>query len=247
MKNSANKFIVLQETESTNNYANRLILSDKAEHGSVVLAHYQKEGKGQGRNHWESEAGMNLLASIILYPRFLPAGKQFYLSKIISLALVDILSSETEHVTIKWPNDIYIENNKIAGILIENSVKGNYMESSVLGVGLNLNQKQFNSDAPNPVSLKQITGKHYNVEKMAELLVLSVFSWYEKLEAHQTVEIDSRYLSHLFRLNEWAGFIKNKQYVEGRILGIGEFGQLIWEDRSGNITTSMFKEIEFVI
>ncbi len=247
MKNSANKFIVLQEVESTNNYANRLLLSDKAEHGSVVLAQYQKEGKGQAGKQWESEAGMNLLASIILHPEFLQPDKQFYLSKITSLALVDLLSSETEQVTIKWPNDIYVKNRKIAGILIENSIKGNYLNSSVLGIGLNLNQEKFFSDAPNPVSLKQITAKNYKVEEMAELLVFYIFRWYEKLKMNSLNEVDVRYFSKLYRKNEWAKYQKNNQLFEARITGVGEFGQLILEDRTGTITTNMFKEIEFVI
>ena len=119
------KVIYLKEVESTNNYANKLILSDTAEDGTVVLAQHQTGGKGQLGNSWESEAGKNLLMSIIWFPRFLPAGQQFLISKVVSLAITDFLQNEIQNSTIKWPNDIYIDNRKLAGILIENSVKGN--------------------------------------------------------------------------------------------------------------------------
>jgi BirA family transcriptional regulator, biotin operon repressor / biotin---[acetyl-CoA-carboxylase] ligase len=136
--NLTNKnFIFLNEVESTNNYANQLVLSKAAEHGTVVLAQYQKKGRGQQGNFWESEFGKNMLASFIIFPQFLIAAKQFYISKIVSLALVDFLKTETNEVSVKWPNDIYIQNKKIAGILIENSVKGVNVSSSIIGIGLN--------------------------------------------------------------------------------------------------------------
>ncbi len=241
------KTIFLTEVESTNNYANQLVLSKAAEHGTVVLAQHQKKGKGQQGNSWESEAEKNLLASIILFPRFLPAGKQFYLSKIASLAITKFLQSETNQISIKWPNDIYIGNKKVAGILIENAVKGQNLSSSVVGIGLNLNQEIFVSDAPNPVSLKQITGNDYDVKKVAELIADNINFWYLQLENGNFEEIDTAYLSALFRLNEWGVFVKQEKQFEARIKGIGEFGHLMLEERNGVITEYMFKEVEFVI
>jgi BirA family biotin operon repressor/biotin-[acetyl-CoA-carboxylase] ligase len=240
-------FIFLTEVESTNNYANQLVLSKAAEHGTVVLAQHQKMGRGQQGNHWESEFGKNLLMSIILFPLFLPAAKQFYLSKMASLALVDFLKTETKDVSVKWPNDIYIQNKKIAGILIENSVNGRNLSSAVIGIGLNLNQEKFDSDAPNPVSLKQITGKDYNVKIVAEVISNYINIWYKKLLAEGFNEIDSAYFNHLFRANEWALFADQKKAFEGKIIGIGEFGRLILEDKNGVIAEYMFKEVEFLI
>lgn len=239
--------ICLKEVESTNNYANQLVLSKAAEHGTVVLAQHQKKGRGQQGNSWESEAGKNLLASFILFPQFLPAAKQFQLSKIISLALVDFLKTETNSVSIKWPNDIYIQNKKVAGILIENSVMGSYLSSSVVGVGLNLNQEKFVSDAPNPVSLKQVTEKDYDIETVAGRITEHLNKWYKTLENGSFGNIDSAYLNHLFRMNEWVVFAKDRTKFEARITGIGEYGQLILEDRNGNFSEYMFKEVEFVI
>ena len=246
--NLTNKnFIFLTEVESTNNYANQLVLSKAAEHGTVVLAQYQKKGRGQQKNNWESEFGKNMLASFILFPQFLTAAKQFYLSKIASLALVDFLKTETNEVSVKWPNDIYFQNKKIAGVLIENSVKGNNVSSAIIGIGLNLNQEKFITDAPNPVSLKLISGKDYIVESVADQIREYFFIWYDKLQAGRFNEIDTTYYSQLFRANEWALFAKQGIQFDARICGIGDFGQLILEERNGSLSEFMFKEVEFVI
>jgi BirA family transcriptional regulator, biotin operon repressor / biotin---[acetyl-CoA-carboxylase] ligase len=246
MKEKAKNIIVLNEVESTNNYANRLILSN-AEEGTVVLAQFQSKGRGQGGNWWESEAGKNLLATVILYPRFLNAGNQFILSKIVSLSLVEFLEKITDNVSIKWPNDIYVGNKKIAGILIENSISGSNLFSSVLGIGLNLNQEKFLSDAPNPVSLKQITGKEYNIEIVVSEILESILKWYKKIESGNFSEIDSVYFSQLFRWREWEKYSKDGNIFEAKIVGIGEFGQLQLEKRDGTVEEFMFKEVEFII
>ncbi len=237
----------LTEVESTNNYANQLVLSKAAEHGTVVLAQHQKKGKGQQGKSWESESGKKLLASIILFPSFLHAAKQFYLSKIASLAIFDFLKTEINGISIKWPNDIYIQHKKVAGILIENAVKGQTLSSSIIGIGLNLNQQLFVSDALNPVSLMQITGKVYDIELVAELIFQNLNNWYCILENGGFDEIDSAYFNLLFRANEWAVFAKQGKRFEARIKGIGEFGQLILEERNGSFSEFMFKEVEFVI
>lgn len=247
MNLTSKNLILLNEVESTNNYANQLVLSKAAEHGTVVLAQYQKKGRGQQGNFWESEFGKNMLASLIVFPQFLTAAKQFYLSKIVSLALVDFLKTETNEVSVKWPNDIYVRNKKIAGILIENSIKAVNVSSAIIGIGLNLNQEKFISDAPNPVSLKLITGKDYILETVVRQISEYFFIWYEKLQAEYFNEIDTNYYNQLFRANEWSLFAKQGTQFEAKISGIGEFGQLILENRNGFISEYMFKEVEFVI
>src|SRR5665811_173134 len=198
MNKTNKKLIFLDALESTNNYANQLILSNEAEEGTVVLARYQEKGRGQYGNRWESQAGKNLLASIILFPHFVPAGKQFQISKLVSLSIVGFLMNEVDKVAIKWPNDIYIENKKVAGILIENSIKGQYLFSSIVGIGLNLNQEKFISDAPNPVSLKQITEKNFDVNDVLNEILDAVFQWYKNLEAGNSDKINNAYLKNLY-------------------------------------------------
>lgn len=239
--------IILSETDSTNNYANRLIDEGKAVNGSFVLTQYQNNGRGQRGNTWESAPGENLLASFVFFPAFLSPAKQFYISKITSLALVDLLRENIYNVTVKWPNDIYVGTSKIAGILIETSILGNQFHSAVAGIGLNLNQEKFSDELPNPVSLKLLTGKSSDVMETAFKLRGILMNWYKKLEAGQMSEIDSAYHKNLFRISEWALFQKNEMRFEARILGTGEYGQLILEDRSGIQSSYMFKEIEFVI
>jgi BirA family biotin operon repressor/biotin-[acetyl-CoA-carboxylase] ligase len=240
-------FIFLNEVDSTNNYANQLVLTKAAEEGTVVLAQFQKAGKGQKGNSWESDAGKNLLASFILRPVFLNAASQFYISKIISLSIAEILKQKTRDITIKWPNDIYADNRKIAGILIENSVLGQNIETSIAGIGLNLNQEIFVSDAPNPVSLKQLTGKDYEIQQFADDLFVAVEKWYGKLQSGKFTEIDSVYHQSLFRMKEWASYSAEGKIFEARITGTGQFGQLRLEYLDGTVTEHFFKEVEFVI
>ncbi|NOR75354.1 MAG: biotin--[acetyl-CoA-carboxylase] ligase [Draconibacterium sp.] len=247
MNKLSKKIIVLNEVDSTNNYANQLVLSKAADEGTVIMTQFQKKGKGQLGNSWESESGKNILATLILYPRFLNAGKQFLISKIVSLSLVEFLKNETDDVSIKWPNDIYVGNKKIAGILIENSIKGNTLFSSLLGIGLNLNQIKFLSDAPNPISLKQLTGKEYVVETVVSEISESILKWYKRIKTGGFSKIDSEYFYHLFRNGEWTKYSKDGNVFEARIIGIGKFGQLQLEVKDGSINEFMFKEIEFVL
>jgi BirA family biotin operon repressor/biotin-[acetyl-CoA-carboxylase] ligase len=247
MRSTKNNTVVLSETDSTNNYANRLISTGKAVEGTVVLSSFQVSGRGQRGNRWESEAGKNLLASIIVFPKFLPVQRQFYLSKIISIAMVNWLSQHVDGVSVKWPNDIFVGKRKIAGILIETSVQGSSFHSAVIGVGLNLNQEKFSPELPNPVSLKQLTGKTYEPVTVAREIQQQFMEWYAKLQTGFYSGVDAAYHAHLFRMNEWSQFQKKGSVWEGRILGTGEFGNLIIESRSGEKSEFSFKEVEFIL
>lgn len=223
------------------------LVSDKHHEGTVVLAQYQGRGRGQAGSYWESEAGKNLLMSLILEPKFLEAGKQFYLSMAVSLALVNFLKKNVEGVKIKWPNDIYVDDKKIAGILIEQSVKGSFIESSVVGIGLNVNQVRFVSDAPNPVSMKQLTGKEFEIEVILDGLLKEIELWYDLLMQNAFSKIEIAYLENLFRMNAWHNYRTRDEEFTARIVGIGEFGQLQLELQSGETRSYLFKEVEFVL
>ncbi len=238
--------LVFDELDSTNNYARQMV-AEKQVKDAVVLAHYQQKGKGQQGNFWESEKGKNLTFSLVSTTDYLHATKQFYISKVVSVALVNWMSTEAEDVRIKWPNDIYVGKKKVAGILIENTIKGQKLDTSIIGIGLNLNQKKFYSDAPNPVSLKQLSGKDYAIELVLQQLLQSIDEQLNLLRGFKFTEIDDQYLEHLYLYKKWSWYKKDGKTFEARIVGIGEFGQLQLETKQSEILEFMFKEVEFVI
>jgi BirA family biotin operon repressor/biotin-[acetyl-CoA-carboxylase] ligase len=193
--------ISLPETGSTNTYAISLLSKERPEEGCVVITDNQTQGKGTDTNTWESEKGKNLTFSLILYPEF-KADQQFVLNKSISLGICDFVRAELpqSEITIKWPNDIYIGNNKSCGILIQNSVIGNRLDYVVVGIGLNVNQTIFTSDAPNPVSLKMISGKDYNLDELLHKLLNSIFEKYTEAKPETSRKIENDYRKKLYRL-----------------------------------------------
>jgi len=239
--------IFLDKVNSTNQYLSKLLKDSKLAEGSIVSTTYQETGKGQGNNAWESEKGKNLLVSMVLYPAFLPIDKNFLLSKIISLALIDYLLEETKDIKIKWPNDIYYKDKKIAGILIENIIKGSNINQSIVGIGLNLNQSDFTSDAPNPVSLSQITGKNYLIEEEIIKLRNFIRAHYQKLMLNKYPEINKEYLKFLYRFNSYHQYQANNQYFTAKITGVNEFGYLQLDTKAKEKIEFDFKEVEFVI
>lgn len=246
MSSTDKNIIVLNEVDSTNNYA-KCLMSAKVEEGTVVLAHYQQKGKGQQGNYWESEPDKNLLFSLILFPDWLVAEKQFLVSKIVSLALVEVLKKHVNEVSVKWPNDIYVGNKKIAGILIESSIKGANLGSTIIGVGLNVNQEIFISGAPNPTSLKSLSGECFEIMDILNDFLHIFYHWLEVLKSEDYGRVDAAYHSNLFRKNDWCNYRKVDEEFEARIVGIGAFGELQLELRSGEIESFMFKEVEFKV
>src|SRR6056297_946886 len=168
-----NKIISLLSVASTNEHARNLVQEGSPEEGTVIIAGEQKKGRGHGKNTWHSKRGKNLLFSIILYPRFILANTQFLLSKTISLGIYDYLCRYVSDVAIKWPNDIYVDDRKIAGILIENDLTGSSLNRSIVGIGININQVKFPEDLPNPVSMTQMIEKElYLKEGLNKLCAL---------------------------------------------------------------------------
>ncbi|MDP4187625.1 MAG: biotin--[acetyl-CoA-carboxylase] ligase, partial [Bacteroidota bacterium] len=171
----------MTEIDSTNYFAMNLAMKPDTEEFTVVWADEQTSGRGEGNNFWESEAGKNLTFSIILKPCFLKIEQQFFLSKAISLAIANFLQPIAGHISVKWPNDIYWKNKKICGILIENIVEQNIIRNSIAGIGLNINQEKFLSNAPNPVSLKNIMKQDYDLEFCLKEILLQIERFYQLL------------------------------------------------------------------
>ena len=230
---------------SSNNYAASQILTKRLPEGIVFVANSQVDGRGQASNKWESEPNMNLTFSILLYPDFLEITKQFEISKAISLGVADFLKPLASQVSIKWPNDIYISNGKVAGILIENSVRVDVISSCIVGIGLNINQQVFTSDAPNPISLSQHTGKTYDLEQSLTNLCRDLDRRYQQLESREFSRIDKDYTDMLYLNGCWSLFADQDGDFEGRITGVDKHGRLKIETRSGVIKKYDFKEVIF--
>ncbi len=239
--------IKLKETTSTNLYLQQLLKKEEVEEGTVIVVEEQTAGKGQGSNTWESEKGKNLTFSIVLYPDFIEIERHFFISEIVSLAVADTLSEETDDIYIKWPNDIYFREKKITGILIENTILGNVIQSSIIGVGTNINQQHFVSKAPNPVSLSQITGKEYELDSLLKSMLKNLYCRYKQLIDGEFEKIHQEYLAKLFRCNGFHTFKANDKCFEARIKEVTSSGYLLLETKDKKEYSFAFKEVQFVL
>lgn len=239
--------ITLDTVDSTMQYLARPELSACEDSFIVVTADYQTAGRGQKGTSWESEKGENLLLGLLLRPTFLHPQKQFYLSEICALALVETLNTYSDGFTIKWPNDIYYADRKVSGMLLEHTLLGATLSQTIVGIGLNVNQQTFFSDAPNPVSLYQILGEEVCRETVLEAFLQNFQTYYTRLEQHDSSAIHKSYLQHLYRRNEWAKFRDEIATFEGRIVDVEPTGRLIVETTEGALRKFAFKEVAYVI
>jgi BirA family transcriptional regulator, biotin operon repressor / biotin---[acetyl-CoA-carboxylase] ligase len=240
------KYIFRKILPSTNSYASALLRSQSIPEGTIIFTNYQTAGRGQADNSWESEENKNLLFSLILYPHIIRPEEQFLISKTISLGICDFLNQYTNNVSIKWPNDIYVKDDKIAGNLIESSIMGDKIENTIAGIGLNLNQKKFKSDAPNPVSLAFITGKEFNIQESLTNLASFLDKRYKQLMNGNWSEIDNEYSGNLYRYHQWSRYSDSRGIFEGRIVSVNSQGHLQIEDRTGKIFEYGYKEVNFL-
>lgn len=248
MTYSAPDFLVYTELGSTNTELKRLLNERKLAEHSVVITNHQTAGKGQVGNKWESEQNSNLTFSLLLKPTFLAPHLQFYISKAVSLALIDTIKQVSQQdATIKWPNDIYINDSKVAGILIENSILGSALDYCIVGIGLNVNQEAFISDAPNPISLKQLTGQHFELELLLELLLDNINERYHQLETHRMALINDDYLTNLYRKEGTYSYRDDKETFEAQIASVNEMGLLTLVDTNKQKREYAFKEVQFVM
>jgi len=215
--------------------------------GLVVAAYVQEQGRGQRGNRWMSEEGKNITFSLLLRPIFLKVEEQFTLSKVIALSISDWLKANGVNAIIKWPNDIYVDDKKLAGILIENSFSGPVLEVSVIGIGLNLNQTDFSEDIPNPTSMVLLTNKQYKPEIVLSELIVSIQVRYLQLRYGLKDKIDADYINSLYRFNQYHSFTCNEGRFKAKIIGIKPTGELILETDQGEQKMFGFKEIAFEI
>jgi BirA family biotin operon repressor/biotin-[acetyl-CoA-carboxylase] ligase len=221
---------ILDQVSSTNSFALDLIRESAPAEGYVVWAKEQLAGRGQRGTTWSSESGANLTFSLILRPHFLPITEQFQLTKAIALGIAGFVSHSLQNssdVKIKWPNDIYVKNCKIAGILIENVLEQSVIKYSVVGIGLNVNQVFFDPSLPNPISLKALTGEEFNPQNCLHELCSFIEKQYLDLRATNYPQIDEAYHNLLYRRGIRHNFKLNDEMMEGQIEGVNTAGHLI--------------------
>lgn len=237
------KSMYLRETRSTNLVLKEMLREYELPEGFVLRTDFQSAGKGQPGNSWEAEKGKNLLFSVLLYPHHIAITEQFILSQLVSVAILRTLNSFCTGFSIKWPNDIYFGDKKIAGILIENSLQGTKLNTSIVGIGLNVNQKIFRSDAPNPVSLRQITGKNQRRKDILQNLLKNIQELYKKMDM---AAIQKQYSENLYRRDGFFTYRDNDGFFDAEIAAIESDGCLKLKTRTGEIRAYYFKEVAFV-
>lgn len=205
------------------------------EEEQFLYAGYQTAGRGQTGNGWESEPDKNLICSILL-----PNKNLYFLNIAVSVAIIRLIG---EPFTIKWPNDIYYRDKKLAGILLENAIVGSIVKYSIAGVGLNVNQTKFTSDAPNPVSLKQITGKTYDIDQLMKDLFEEVKAVLNEPEER----IWSKYKDHLYRREGWYTYEDQNGRFEARIIDVLPTGEIVLKDKNNKERIYHFKQVRYVL
>ena len=239
------EIISLKQCSSTNEYASQLIKKNNVSNGLVVKTDYQYEGKGHSGSKWESNKKENLIFSIILLPEDFIVDWHFYLSKFVSVAICKCLRKYISNTYIKWPNDIICDNKKICGILIENTIEKKLVKSSVIGIGLNINQNEFSEDVK-ATSLSLEIGHNIDADIFFNELLNLLNDEFDKLSENNFNDVDNDYITMLFWMNTWNNFRKDGKIFKGKITGISDYGELLIENITGETLKIGFKEVEFL-
>lgn len=227
---------------------------DALPHGTLVSARTQSAGRGQRGNTWEAEPGKNITMSILLRPAAVVPARQFVISEVVSVAVALLLRRHVpapHRVAVKWPNDIYVDDRKICGILIEHTLTGGAIDHTIAGIGININQLRFVSDAPNPASLRQYTGREHDVEELVERLggdILGLMARYDNPDLFS--ELHDIYLSMLWRRDTEATYIDTAtgEPFRATLQGVAPDGHLLLQPADGSpLRSYAFKEVMFVL
>jgi len=239
------RLVFVPECHSTNSLASELASQSILSEGAVVITSNQTAGRGQRGNVWETTEGMNLTFSVLLKPGFLPVKSQFYITIVTSMAIVDFLKEQSVTSTkIKWPNDILVGQKKICGILIENAVQRDSIQQSIVGIGVNINQKEFAVQTATSLSL--VAKTDFDLNQMLNLLLEKFERRYLQLRSGKLTELKKEYLDNLFGFRSLGSFISDGRRFEGTIDDVGENGELILLVDSKS-ERYFLKEIAFVI
>lgn len=237
------KVTYLPECHSTNDYSMEVIKNGDVTNGHVVMTGHQNKGRGQRGNKWQSNPDQNLLASVILRPEHLTVSDQFYLQRIVSLSLVEVLQEAGIDGQIKWPNDVYVDYRKVAGILIENMITKHKIDFSVIGIGLNINQTQF--DGISATSLKLESGHSWDIALVLEQFLVQLEKWLTRLDQGSFSSIRDSYIENLMWRGEEHEFQEGEKIFRGVIIGVTDQGKLRM-NVGGDPRLFDLKEIKFL-
>lgn len=243
----------IKNIDSTSTELRRRMSAEELPHGYCISADFQTAGHGQATNHWESEDGKNLLFSLLLRPTVIPASEQFVITEIVTLAIINALQDYIrQRITIKWPNDIYVGDKKLCGILIENALCGPTIDTCIVGIGININQELFTSNAPNPISLKQLNGRDNDREEIFEEIYQNILRYYDYLADNwQNNDIKQslhyEYMNNLYRRTGYHNYSTPEgEKFSAEIEEIGPQGHLTLRLQSGELRIFAFKEVIFI-
>lgn len=238
--------IHLDDVESTNLYANKLVAKSKPSEGTVISTYNQWGGRGQIGSKWLSEPHKNIAFSAILHPSFLPIQQQFLLNQAVSLAVTDLVQQYSNgKLEVKWPNDIYLNGKKLVGILIQGTIAGTKFQSAIVGIGINVNQSEFPPELPNPTSLRLEENKEFDLEKLVAGLCQSLERRYLQLRQQKWKQIQGTYLEMLYQREAWHTYsYPDGTAFQGKITGVSPIGKLIMETEQG-VKTFAMKEVHF--
>ncbi|GAB3648005.1 biotin--[acetyl-CoA-carboxylase] ligase [Echinicola sediminis] len=237
--------VYLTECHSTNDIAVQKVKEGTAKEGSIIITDKQTKGKGQRGNRWFSEPSVNLTFSLVLSPYFLTPVEQFELNRIVSLAVREELSKYSTGIKVKWPNDIVHESEgKIGGILIENTIHKERIESSVVGIGLNINQTEF--PFPGPVSMANLAGRQLEKWEILGGILANLEKKYIQLKKRQLSNLHDEYYHHLYRKELWANYEDSQGVFEGKIIGVSAAGLLKMKKSDESLNQYTFKEVKFL-
>ena len=247
MPQTGSSFVILKQVDSTNNYAMAKVHAGMAKHGDTYFTTVQTAGKGQRGRVWETADGVNIALSLILDVQLLNASQQFQLLVSVALGCYDFFERYAgQETSIKWPNDIYWGDRKAVGVLIENSFQGSDWKFAVAGIGVNINQTHFGNSLKNPVSLKQITGKTYDLTPLAKELQIHVLNRFSAIQKDPFSLSLAEYNGHLFGLNKKMHFKKGSIHFDATIQGVTPFGQLVTMD-SKQEQQFNFGDVEWIV
>lgn len=239
------QIIHFDHIESTNSHAIELVTNSSPTEGTVISADFQTQGRGQIGRYWHSEPSMNLLFTIILYPTFLSVQNQFALSQSICLGIIRALSKLGINAMVKWPNDIYVGDRKLAGILIQNQIQGKSLRSSAVGIGLNVNQHSFPDEIPNPISMCNILKTSINRDEILSEIWAQIRYYYNKVALGQLDDISSEYHDIMYKKDQWQWFETDERF-KGKVKGVDKTGRLVVEQNEVDLSFD-FREIKWLI